>query len=58
MYCFTRQLNPISLVHWGPQWMDPSNIPSDNRQIICQSVDLNNQERLNQYQTRQNNRNL
>ncbi len=34
MYYFTRQLNPISLVHLGPQWMDPSNIPSNNRQTI------------------------
>ena len=58
MYYFTRQLNPISMVHLGPQWMDPSNIPSNNRQTIYQSVNLNNQERLNQYQTPQNNSNL
>jgi hypothetical protein len=25
MYYFTRQINPISLVNLGPQWMDPSN---------------------------------
>lgn len=58
MYYFTRQLNPISMVHLGPQWMDPSNIPSNNRQTIYESVNLNNQERLNQYQTPQNNSNL
>ena len=58
MYYFTRQLNPISLVHLRPQWMDPSNIPSNNRQTIYESVNLNNQERLNQYQTPQNNSNL
>ena len=58
MYYFTRQLNPISLVHLGPQWMNPSNIPCDNRQTIYESVNLNNQERLNQYQTPQNNSNL
>ena len=58
MYYFTRQLNPISLVHLGNQWMDPSNIPSNNRQTIYESVNLNNQERLNQYQTPQNNSNL
>jgi hypothetical protein len=58
MYYFTRQLNPISLVNLGPQWMDPSNFPSDNRQTIYQSVNLNNQERNNQYQTPQNKSNL
>ena len=58
MYYFTRQLNPISMVHLGQQWMDPSNIPSNNRQTIYESVNLNNQERLNQYQTPQNNSNL
>ena len=58
MYYFTRQLNPISMVHLGPQWMDPSNIPSNNRQTIYESANLNNQERLNQYQTPQNNSNL
>jgi hypothetical protein len=58
MYYFTRQLNPISMVHLGAQWMDPSNIPSNNRQTIYESVNLNNQERLNQYQTPQNNSNL
>ena len=26
-YYFTRQLNPISLVNLGPQWMNPSNFP-------------------------------
>ena len=58
MYYFTRQLNPISLVNLGPQWMDPSNFPSDNRQTIYESVNLNNQERNNQDQTPQNNSNL
>ena len=58
MYYFTRQLNPISLVNLGPQWMDPSNFPSNNRQSIYESVNLNNQERNNQYQTPQNNSNL
>ena len=58
MYYFTRQLNPISLVNLGPQWMDPSNFPSNNRQTIYESVNLNNQERNNQYQTPQNNSNL
>ena len=57
MYYFTRQ-NPISLVNLGPQWMDPSNFPSNNRQSIYESVNLNNQERNNQYQTPQNNSNL
>ena len=58
MYYFTRQLNPISLVNLGPQWLNPSNFPCDNRQSIFQSTNLNNQERLNQYQTPQNNSNL
>ena len=58
MYYFTRQLNPISLVNLGPQWLNPSNFPCDNRQSIYQSTNLNNQERLNQYQTPQNNSNL
>jgi hypothetical protein len=58
MYYFTRQLNPISLVNLGPQWMNPSNFPSDNRSSIYESVNLNNQERNNQYQTPQNNSNL
>ena len=55
IYYFTRQINPISLVNLGPQWMNPSNFPCDNRQSIYQSVNLNNQERLNQFQTPQNN---
>ncbi len=50
-YYFTRQLNPISLVDLGPQWMNPSNFPSNNRQSIYESVNLNNQERNNQYQS-------
>jgi hypothetical protein len=58
MYYFTRQLNPISLVNLGPQWMNPSNFPSDNRSSIYESVNLNNQERNNQYQTTQTNSNL
>jgi hypothetical protein len=58
MYYFTRQLNPISLVNLGPQWMNPSNFPSDNRATIYESVNLNNQERNNQYQTTQTNSNL
>jgi hypothetical protein len=55
MYYFTRQVNPISLVNLGAQWMNPSNFPCDNRQTIYQSVNLNNQERINQFQTPQNN---
>ena len=55
MYYFTRQINPISLVNLGPQWRDPSNFPCDTRQNIYQSVNLNNQERLTQFQTPQNN---
>ncbi len=47
-----------SLVNLGPQWMNPSIFPSDNRQSIYQRVNLNNQERNNQYQTPQNNSNL
>ena len=31
MYYFTRQLNPISLVNLGPQWMNPSNFSCDKR---------------------------
>ena len=58
MYYFTRQLNPISLVNLGPQWMNPSNFPSDNRATIYESVNLNNQQRNNQYQTEFNNSNL
>ena len=58
MYYFTRQLNPISVVHLGPQWMDPSYFPCNNRENIYESVNLNNQERNNQYQTPQNNSNL
>jgi hypothetical protein len=49
MYYFTRQLIPISLVHLGDQWMNPGNFPSDNRQSIYESVNLNNQQRNNQY---------
>ncbi len=37
--------------------MDPSNFPSDNRQTMYQSVNSNNQETLNQFQTPQNNSN-
>ncbi len=58
IYYFTRQLNPISLVNLGPQWMNPSNFPSNNRQTIYESVNLNNQERNNQFHTPQNNSNL
>ncbi len=58
MFYFTRQLNPISLVNLGDQWMDPSNFPSNNRQTIYESVNLNNQQRNNQYQTDFNNSNL
>ena len=38
--------------------MNPSNFPSDVRPTIYQSVNLNNQERLNKYQTPYNNNNL
>ena len=58
LYYFTRQLNPISLIHLGDQWMNPNNFPCNVRPAIYQSVNLNNQERLNQYQTPQNNSNL
>jgi hypothetical protein len=58
MYYFTRQLNPISLVTLSPQMMDPSYIPSDQRSTIYDAVNLNNQERNNQYQTPANNSNL
>ena len=58
LYYFTRQLNPISLIHLGDQWMNPSNFPCNVRPSVYQSVNLNNQERLNQYQTPQNNSNL
>jgi len=34
MYYFTRQLNPISLVHLGPQWMDGSWTLQISLQII------------------------
>ncbi len=46
------------MVNLGPQWMDPSKFLSDNRQSIYQSVNLNNQGRLSQYQAPQNNSNL
>ena len=55
MYYNTRQLNPISLLKNGPQWMDPNNFPSNIRPSIYQSVTLNNLEKTNQYQTPQNN---
>ena len=58
MYYFTRQLNPISLVNLGPLWMNPSNFSSDNRSTFDKSLNLNNQERNNQYQTPQNNSEL
>ena len=58
MYYFTRQLNPISLVNLGAQWMNPSNFPCDNRSTFYQSANLSNSERTNQYQTPQNNPNL
>ncbi len=58
MNYFTRQLNPISLVTLSPQMMDPSNIPSDQRLTIYEAMNLNNQERNNQYQTPMNNPNL
>jgi hypothetical protein len=51
MYYFTRQLNPLSLVTLSPQMMDPSNIPPDQRLTIYDAMNLNNQERNNQYQT-------
>ena len=57
-YYNTRQLNPISLVHLSPQMMDPSNLPSDIRPTIYEAVNLNNQERNNQYQSNINNPNL
>ena len=55
MYYFTRQLNPISLINLGPQWMDPSNFPSDNRASVYSSVNLQSVLKTNQYQTPQNN---
>ena len=58
MYYFTRQLNPISLVTLSPQMMDPSNLPPDQRSTIYDAMNLNNQERNNQYQTSMNNPNL
>ena len=38
--------------------MDPSNLPSDNRPTIYEAINLNNQERNNQYQSNLNNPNL
>jgi hypothetical protein len=58
MYYFTRQLNPLSLVTLSPQMMDPSNLPPDQRSTIYDAMNLNNQERNNQYQTPANNPNL
>ena len=55
MYYFTRQLNPLSLVTLSPQMMDPSNLPPDQRSTIYDAMNLNNQERNNQYQTPANN---
>ena len=57
-YYYTRQLNPISLVHLSPQMIKPSNLPSDIRPTIYEAVNLNNQERNNQYQSNFNNPNL
>ena len=57
-YYNTRQLNPISLVYLSPQMMDPSNLPSNDRPTIYETVNLNNQERNNQYQSNLNNPNL
>ena len=55
MYYNTRQLNPLSLLKNGPQWMDPNNYPSNIHPSIYQSQNLNNLEKQNQYQTPQNN---
>ncbi len=37
---------------------DPCNLPSDQRSTIYEAMNLNNQERNNQYQTPANNTNL
>jgi hypothetical protein len=58
LYYNTRQLNPISLVKLGPQWMNPNNYPSDNRPPIYQGTNLNNLEKTNQYQIPQTNPNI
>jgi hypothetical protein len=55
MYYNTRQLNPISLLKNGPQWMDPSNYTPDNRPAIYKNTSLNYLEQTNQYQTPKNN---
>ena len=40
MYYYTRQINPISMVHNGPQFSDPTNIPCDLafRQIYAMAL--------------------
>ena len=58
MYYFTRQVNPISLVNLGPEWLNPNNLPVNIRTTIYETPDLNNQQRPNQFQTPQNNPNL
>ena len=45
-------------MHLSPQMMDPSNLPSNIRPTIYEAVNLNNQERNNQYQSNLNNPNL
>jgi hypothetical protein len=55
MYYNTRQLNPISLLKNGPQWMDPNNYTPDNRPAIYKNTSLNYLEQTNQYQTPKNN---
>jgi hypothetical protein len=51
MYYFIRQINPITLATLSPQMMDPTFLPSDERSTVYDAVNLNHQERSNQYQT-------
>jgi hypothetical protein len=55
MYYNTRQLNPISLLKNGPQWMDPLIIPQIIDQLYMKNTSLNYLEQTNQYQTPKNN---
>ena len=57
-YYNTKQLNPISLVYNGPQWINPNNFPCNIRPGFFEATDLNNVIRTNQYQTPQNNSSL
>jgi hypothetical protein len=55
MYYYTRQINPLSLLKLGPEFMDPSNRQPDVRPTLYQGISLDYLQKRNQYQTPENN---